>query len=241
MLGGSTFYRGSVLLSSHLRVPSVSRPASTPLPRVANCLRPWASREVRLLEACSPIRRSCGRPCAQWPCVKPTGTASTCGNALTITRLTALTQGHWAPCAWTITGRGSATFARFRGLPDGSIRTASMSVPSSPSHFRRHLRTRTDEDERDSRIELRMIFVGTTDPFAQGRFWCRAFAVTSSSRPLADHQDRGRRTMSVPVPVCCIKPAGPGRFDIHAGPGGDSPFGQRKQCEIVPCRAAWVH
>ena len=31
---------------------------------------------------------------AQWPCVKPTGTASTCGNALTITRLTALTQGH---------------------------------------------------------------------------------------------------------------------------------------------------
>ena len=33
---------------------------------------------------------------AQWPCVKPTGTASTCGNALTITRLTALTQGHWS-------------------------------------------------------------------------------------------------------------------------------------------------
>ena len=34
----------------------------------------------------------------QWPCVKPTGMASTCGNALTITRLTALTQGHWEPC-----------------------------------------------------------------------------------------------------------------------------------------------
>ena len=35
-----------------------------------------------------------GRRAGQWPCVKPTGTASTCGNALTITRLTALTQGH---------------------------------------------------------------------------------------------------------------------------------------------------
>jgi hypothetical protein len=39
-----------------------------------------------------------GRFAAQWPCVKPTGTASTCGNALTITRLTALTQGHWVHC-----------------------------------------------------------------------------------------------------------------------------------------------